>query len=91
MNDEQKFVLKFMVVIIGSFIGSMFIGMLLVAHRDKQVEPKEIPLFSCYKIEGTKCTVSSNKENPCSYTVVVCRTSDKKEIFRSEKVPSLIF
>lgn len=88
MNKVKRDIVWF-ILFLGMGVAFLILGSHLQGNL--QVEPKEIPLFSCYKIEGTKCTVSSNKENPCSYTVVVCRTPDKKEIFRSEKVPSLIF
>lgn len=51
----------------------------------KEKPQQEVVLFTCYKLEGTSCTVTSNKHNPCSYKVTQCRTPNNDVVFESER------
>lgn len=76
----SQFILDILIVFVLAFLT---IGGLSYFVASKQETPV-IPLFSCYEIHGTKCTVTSNKENPCSYKVLVCKTPTGEVLYRSE-------
>ena len=71
-----------LVLILGMGLAFVILGIMIFTPTVKP--PKSSILFSCHKQEGTKCSVISNKENPCSYTFLVCKTPEGKTIYRSE-------
>jgi len=63
---------------------AFFVLTLMIAGSKEHQEVKQL-LFSCYKQEGMKCTVTSTPDKPCSYYVLICKSPEGKTIYRSEK------
>lgn len=73
-----------LILVLGMGLAFTVLGIMIFNSKPKPPEPTI--LFSCYTQEGTKCSVTSNKENPCSYAFLVCKTPVGKTIYRSENI-----